>query len=100
MTTEKEEREYYAGLIDLAALSADCKKFMSSKLGEYINTRAQKHELVILRRLAKVDVKDTAKIRALQLEAAGPRLMLLFISNAITEGENAEYQLSQEYTQE
>jgi len=85
----------YTSLEDVAATGKDFQVFVTSNVGKYLLFVAEKEEIEVLRKLAKVAADDTQAILKLQVQAEVPRRLLQFIDNALKTGKVAEFQLNQ-----
>jgi hypothetical protein len=72
------------------AFGLDCKAFMLSALGRFLTEKANNDIEAAKDALAEVDPEDAKAIRKLQNDARCASNFLLWIGEAVTEGENAE----------
>lgn len=72
------------------AFGLDCKAFMDSQIGRYLTQRANEEIDKALQALKDADPEDAKAIRKLQNDAHCAENFLLWMGEAVTEGENAE----------
>lgn len=72
------------------AFGLDCKAFMESALGRYLTDRANADIEAARDGLTIVDPADTEAVRKLQNDVRCASNFLLWIGEAVTEGENSE----------
>lgn len=89
---DTDTREIMAGMV---ALGEDCKAFIPSRVGEYLVSRAEEYEMIVLRQLRDVDVENVVKLCELQAEAKIPGKLLQWLEEAISEGKEAQFQLEE-----
>ena len=78
-----DQEEIYRGLVESANIGAECREFLSSKVGSYLLSKAQEAEISALRALGSVDVNDKAKIIELQINAKVLFCVLLYKLNGL-----------------
>ena len=93
-----EKQEEYKMLIKSANAGADMETFRRSNAGQILHQKAVEDEMEALRKLAVVDPADPVTIRALQLEAAVPRLTIRWIEEVIRQGEVARFSIEETKT--
>jgi len=89
--SEKDDREMQQ-IRAVISFGLDAKAFMQSDMGRYLTAKANGDIESALDALRTVDAEDPKAIRALQNEAAAATRFLLWMGEAVTEGENAERQ--------
>lgn len=72
----------------------DVEAFMGSEPGKYFQLRANRELEEAQEALVQVDAADIAAIRALQMKAQVAQRVLTWFGDAVTEGENAERELT------
>jgi hypothetical protein len=85
----------YSTLVGLADAGADFQEFVSGNIGSYLVKRAEQEEVAALRKLMTVDPSDEKAVKTLQLEAAVPRRLIVWIADVIEAGKTAKWQLEQ-----
>lgn len=89
MTTNQELRDLTQTRAQIA-FGLDVQAFMRSEIGEYLTQRANDHREAALEALAAADPEDTKGIRQLQNVVQCAQDFLLWMGEAVTEGENAQ----------
>lgn len=72
------------------AFGMDCRAFMESQMGEYLAARANADIEAATEALKTVDPEDPKAIRALQNAVKVGESFLIWMGEAVTNGENAE----------
>lgn len=73
----------------------DAQRFMESDIGRYLTKRANAEVEAAQEDLLAVDPTDAKAVQALQNKAVVARTFLMWMGEAVTEGEQAEYQFQQ-----
>jgi hypothetical protein len=76
-------------LFHIADLGDDMRRFLATAPGEFIYARAKSTILDRAYDMLEVDITDTKRLRKLQADCSAARLVLKFINEAITEGDQA-----------
>lgn len=79
----------------LIEFGLDAQRFMGSQIGRYLTARANLDIEAAREALETVDPTDAKAVQAQQNRAAVARNFLQWMGEAVTEGEQAEYQLQQ-----
>lgn len=74
------------------AFGLDVKQFMGSTLGRYMQAKANEQIEAARDALQTVDPEDTRAVRKLQNDAAVAGAVLMWLGEAVTDGEQAERQ--------
>ena len=72
------------------AFGMDVQAFMRSSIGQYLTARANNDVEAALESLKTVDPEDAKAIRKLQNDAKCAESFLLWMGEAVTEGENSQ----------
>jgi len=72
-----------------AAFGQQVQNFMNSDIGQYIEERANAEIMEALAKLRTVDAADANKIRELQMQVAIPERILVWMQEAIQQGNQA-----------
>lgn len=83
-------------LIDSRDLGLKCQEFILSDVGKYLIARADTYNDELLKQFSSVSARDDEAILRLQSLAEVPRLFRKWITEAITTGEEADFQLNAE----
>lgn len=87
--SEQDQREMQQ-IRNQIAFGLDCKAFMESSIGRYLAARANADTEEAMEALKTVDPTDPDAIRKLQNDIKCAENFLLWMGEAVTEGENAE----------
>ena len=89
MSTEQEDRDLQHLRAEIS-FGLDAKVFMGSPLGQYLTAKANADIQAALEALAEVDPEDAKAVRKLQNDHKCACNFLLWMGEAVTNGENAE----------
>lgn len=89
MSQEQEDRDLQE-IRATIAFGLDCKDWMGSAFGRYLTAKANADIDTALDGLKTADAEDPKAIRKLQNDIASAERFLLWMGEAVTDGENAE----------
>ena len=92
-TDQRMESEHGTRLRNKIAFGMDVKVFIASQVGRYLLDKANKDRDAAMEELANVDAEDAKAIRALQNRVKCTENFLMWLGEAVTEGEIAEQEL-------
>jgi hypothetical protein len=82
-------------LVAEARVGDEFRTWVQSDVGRYIIGRAEQHEINMLRELGRTSPFDNEKISLLQSEAKAPGLLIRWIEEVMSQGEQAKFQLQE-----
>lgn len=80
-------------LFEVASLGEAAKDFLKSKVGVYLQKRADECELAALRDLRKAPPGDQEVVAQLQVRAAAPPLAINWLLESIQQGDLAQFSI-------
>ena len=92
MSDHQEQRELQQ-IRAQVAFGMDVEAFMQSQIGRYLQEKANADRDAAMEALIDVDADDPSAVRKLQMDARCATNVLLWLGEAVSEGQNAALQL-------